>query len=251
MRQVEAYTALASIYDGVMDHVDYEEWAGYVDALLALHAQGAVRVLELGAGTGRLAERLASLREMRLTLTDGSAEMLEQARERLGRAGIEARTAVLDFLDPVAASPPPDPFDAVLLLYDGFNYACSEDEAARILELAAHYLRPGGVFIFDQVTPVNSTNAENVFEDAGSVGEITYSRTSEYDAERRIHRTTFEIRAPEGRLFEEHVQRIWTHGEVDAITAASPLEMVAAYDGITMQPAENDSERIHRVLRRP
>ncbi len=108
MRQVEAYTALASIYDGVMDHVDYEEWAGYVDALLALHAPDADRVLELGAGTGRLAEQLASLRQMRLTLTDGSAEMLELAGQRLGRAGIEARTAVLDFMEPVTQAMPPD-----------------------------------------------------------------------------------------------------------------------------------------------
>lgn len=251
MRQVEAYTALASIYDRVMDHVDYEEWAVYVDALLELHVPGAERVLELGAGTGRFAEELASLREVHLTLTDGSADMLERARERLTRAGIEARTAVLDFTEPVAPSWAASAFDAVLLLYDGFNYARSRDDAAHIVALAAHGLRPGGVFIFDQVTPLNSTNAENTFEDAGSDGEITYSRSSEYDPERRIHRTTFEIRTPEGGFVEEHIQRIWTPDEVAEITAGSPLEAVAAYDGYSLQPASNESERIHRVLQRP
>ncbi len=105
------------------------------------------------------------------------------------------------------------------------------------------------MFIFDQVTPLNSTNADNVFEDEGSIGETTYSRTSEYDPEHRIHRTTFEIQAPEGRFFEEHVQRIWTQGEVDAIAEGSPLVAVVAYDGFTLQPPGNSSERIHRVLR--
>lgn len=253
MRQVEPYKELAAIYDRVMDHVDYREWAGYVDGLLSLHAPGAHRILEFGAGTGRFAEQLSMLREMNLTLTDRSREMLDRAELRLQRAGIAADFVRLDFTDPPGGRemPPGGVFDAVLLLYDGFNYAVSKEQAVQVLDQATFYLRPGGIFIFDHVTPANSTNERNVFEDEGSEGDISFFRTSEFDAERCIHRTTFDIRTPGGSFFEEHVQRIWTPDEVDEIAAEGPLDDVASWDGYTYRPATDDSERIHRVMSRP
>jgi SAM-dependent methyltransferase len=264
LRQVRPYTALASIYDRVMDHVDYEEWAGYVDTLLALHAPAATDLLELGCGTGRMAAELARLRTFRLTATDGSADMLEHARERLEAAGIEARYRMLDFTDDdergsssganayAASVPTPaEAFDAVLLLYDGFNYARTLVDAAGIFRIAGRLLKPGGVFIFDQVTPANSINNDRFFEDGGTVGPVRYLRWSEYEADRRIHRTIFEIRSIEGAFREEHEQRIWTRGEVRGLIRASPLEIEAAYDDHTLDPADEESERIHWVVSRP
>ena len=46
-------------------------------------------------------------------------------------------------------------------------------------------------------------------------------------------------------------QRAYTRAEVEALAAASPLDIVAAYDGFTFDPATDATERIHWVLQRP
>ena len=38
MKSVNAYSALAQVYDMVMDHVDYEGWADYILHLVEEHS---------------------------------------------------------------------------------------------------------------------------------------------------------------------------------------------------------------------
>ena len=251
MRQVEPYTELAPLYDFVMDHVDYEAWADYVDTLLDMFGDEVTRILELGGGTGVFAEELLALRRARYVLTDLSEAMLSVAASRFKDDADSVSVKTLDFTrfapSDVVQS---DPFDAVLLLYDGFNYASTDDEARTLLDAAAGSLREGGVFIFDQATPVNSENNAEYFEDSGTLGEHSYHRTSAYDAESRMHVTTFEIDGPGGTYKERHEQRIWSYEEAAGLIADSPFDVAAAYDGFSLDPAHGEAERIHWILRR-
>ena len=246
----EPYSALAAGYDAVMAHVDYPMWAGYVRSLLRIHHDRAQSLIELGCGTGALAVVLQPYGPgdgYRYRAFDGSEAMLAVARETARRAGREVSFAQADFLDPV----PPPPADAVVLVYDGLNYLLTLDEVGALLSHVRDALVPGGVAILDQSTPANSVNHADGFDDAGETDAFAYVRSSAYDPDRRLHTTTFRLRGADGEATETHVQRAYELAEVERLFAASPLDVVAAYDEFGFEPADASTERIHWVARRP
>jgi len=109
-----------------------------VDALELL-GRAPRRVLDLGAGTGMLAARVAAAHPAtELVLVDGAPAMLEQARERLGD---DTQIVVGDLRDAL----PPGPFDAVVSALAIHHLADADKRAlfARIHDA----LEPGGVFV--------------------------------------------------------------------------------------------------------
>ncbi|MEM9999175.1 MAG: class I SAM-dependent methyltransferase [Bacteroidota bacterium] len=248
--KTDPYTALAAGYDVVMAHVDYDDWAAYIEDLLAAHTPQAETVLELGGGTGSLAFALQPYGPYRYLATDGASAMVRVAQaKRPLHPDAHVRFRVADFssLDPAALGAP---FDVVLLLYDGLNYLLDEDDVARLFADVAGLLADGGVFIVDQSTPANSLNNADYFHDEGGADAFAYVRTSAYDAEARLHTNAFRLTV-QGETYEEtHVQRAYTLVEMRALIAASPLREVAAYDGFSDDPATAETERIHWVLTR-
>jgi len=243
---VPPYTRLALVYDAVMAHVDYARWARYAHRCLQRHADPS-SILELGAGTGALALELQPLGDYDYLATDGAAAMVDRAREKVAAHDVPVRCAVMDFTDIDIG----EAFDAVVLLYDGLNYVQEPPALQALFHGAYDALRPGGLFLFDQSTPVNSINNAELFHDEGEAEGIGYVRHSAYDAATRQHHTTFDLTV-DGRTYRErHVQRAYTLDEIRACLAASPLEEVAAYGGFSTDPATAASERIHWVARRP
>lgn len=114
-----------------------------VDAL-SLLGRAPRRVLDLGAGTGMLAARIAARHpEARFVLTDGAPAMLEQARATLGD---RAEIVVADLADPL----PEGGFDAVVSAL-AIHHLGDADKRALFARVAAA-LPPGGVFVnADQV----------------------------------------------------------------------------------------------------
>jgi SAM-dependent methyltransferase len=245
------YDALAAGYDVVMAHVDYAGWADYVLDLLDAHDARPRSVLELGCGTGSLAlEVVERLGKVRFLATDRSPAMIRVARAKaktLGRSALTLRFDVADFTD-FAFN---ERFDVGLLLYDGLNYLLDDADVAALLARAHDALAPGGLFVVDQSTPATSVNNADFFGDEGEVDRFAYVRRSRYDEATRIHTTEFDLTIDGETYAERHLQRAYAKDEVEALVAASPLDLVAAYDGFTLDPATAASERIHWVLRRP
>ena len=243
----DPYSALARGYDLVMRHVEYNWWAAYINELLR-QIQAPVRtVLELGCGTGSLALALQPMGAYDYTATDRSESMIRRARAKAAAQNSPVRFEVVDFTDFEA----PRPVDLVLLLYDGMNYLLEASQVGALLRCAYRALTPGGHFIVDQSTPVNSINNEAFFEDEGDADGFTYVRRSRYDAASRLHRTTFDLTIGDHIFFEEHVQRAYSLQEMRGLVRESGFREVAAYDGLTTFPATERSERIHWVLQRP
>ncbi len=240
------YSLLAEGYDAVMEHVDYEAWADYVFALLQEHAPGARDVLELGGGTGSLALALQPLGGYRYRLSDAAEPMLAVARRKAEAEEVPLGIERVDF----RAIPSEPQADVVLLLYDDLNYLLEAPEVARLLAGARAALRPGGVFLFDQSTPVNSINHPDGFDDAGDAGAFRYLRSSHYDPETRLHTTVFRLGLGDRTATETHVQRAYTKAEVEALIAPAGFRVEAAYDGFSLDPAHEASERVHWVLRK-
>lgn len=246
------YSVLAEGYDFVMDHVDYDAWAAYLFELLRRHGRAVETVVELGGGTGSLARRLQPLGNYRYVLTDGSAAMLAQARDKIDADASAIRCVQADFTSVSPADLDLDaPVDAVLLVYDGLNYLLDDADVAALFRSVHRLLRPGGLAIVDQSTPANSEERNDGFVDEGSRPGFSYVRESRYDPDTRRHETIFEMTVEGESRRERHVQRAYTKAEVRALLDASPLAAEAAYHTFTTEPAHEDSYRIHWVLRRP
>ena len=246
VERVRPYAALAGGYDLVMTHINYDAWALYVDGLLVRHGDNVRRVLELGCGTAAIGIELFNYADYDYTGLDRSVEMLKVAQRKAKRLGIGATWIAADYSEFTTS----EPYDAVLLLYDGLNYAPDLTTVYRLSVRAFEALRPGGLFVVDQSTPANSENNSMLFQEDGGDETFWYSRRSRYEAATRIHRTTFRIRT-RGRTYqEEHVQYAYTAAEVGACLEGAGFEIVASYDGFTVGPALEDSERIQWVARR-
>jgi tRNA (cmo5U34)-methyltransferase len=113
-------------------------YAAAIEAV-GLSARPPGRVLDLGAGTGLLADFVAqAFPAAQLTLLDGAGAMLAQARERLGE---RASYVVADLADPLPAGP----WDAVVsaLAIHHLDNPGKRDLFARVHAALA----PGGVFV--------------------------------------------------------------------------------------------------------
>lgn len=109
-------------------------------AVAAVPRRGA-RVLEIGAGTGALTERLVA-RGASILALDQNPEMLEQARQRLARAQpgtVELLERTASEIDSLEA----EGFDAVVLSL--CLSEMSRPERAFVLRASAERLRPGGI----------------------------------------------------------------------------------------------------------
>ncbi len=244
---VEPYVALASVYDLVMNHVDYEDWAEYIRSLVADYAGVQTDILELGCGTGSFAFELADLINCRYRATDGSAAMVHVAREKSKMFGAAIDFDVLDFT--AIESRGESRYDIVLLLYDGINYMTTADDVESTLRGIRSLITTGGLFVFDQSTPANSLNNADFFEDSGAEGLASYVRRSRYDEATGLHHTSFDIVIEGATYHEHHVQRAYSLSEMSRCVAKSGFDTVAAFEDFTRRPANNESERIQWVVR--
>jgi ubiquinone/menaquinone biosynthesis C-methylase UbiE len=143
----ELYTAFASVYDRLMQNVDYPAWAAFYRELLQNRGVAAGAVCECACGTGNLTLPLAKTYDM--TGVDLSADMLAVAQEKARRSGLSIPFVQMDMRDLQLHRPA----DGVLCTCDGVNYLESEAALAAFFRAANHALRPGGALVFDVSTP--------------------------------------------------------------------------------------------------
>lgn len=242
--QAAPYTVLSAGYDFVMEHVNYEAWADYISHLIDLHRPSPALIAELGCGTGSFAIELAALGYENILATDRSRAMLDVAKRKAEQAAASIRFDEIDFrrfeLAPKA--------DVLLLLYDGLNYLLNLDAISELLSSAYDAISDDGIFIFDQSTPSNSLKNERYFEDHGERSGFSYRRSSRYEPETRLHTTTLVIVAQGNRFQEVHLQRAYTVEEIRDRLLEAGFDIVAAYDGFSLDPPEQESERVHWVV---
>lgn len=254
--QQPEYTKLAQIYDAVMEDVDYDLWADYIDALMLKHHPGPQTVLELACGTGSLSLSLDELECYDIVGTDKSQQMITQARQKNEEKHCSVEFEVMDFLDITLDRT----FDIVVCVFDSINYMHSSDKILRFLEQTQQVLNRHSLLIFDFTTPRNSVQAiEYLHNEEGYTNDnYRFYRESIYDAEQQIHTNKFTIeKMDEDRetvleqYREIHRQRTYTLEQMLDIIDQTAYNLVAKYDGFEFEEADNNSLRITMVLQCP
>ncbi len=257
-----------------MRHVNYARWAMYVIDLFEWAAARRVHsVLELACGTGKMLVELAQAGFETYGL-DSSFEMVKTAAARLARASEQAASMQAAHADEAllhASSWPctlatcrvwcgdmqnfaiATPVDAVICLYDSFNYCLEPEGARRILDGVAQAVRQDGLFIFDVCTERNCRrNFHNYYEREG-FGMYSYIRRSHFKAYRKIQVNEFFITdeiAGGPTLYERHAQRIYSLREINAMIDPAQWKVVGCFDGMSRRPGTEKSDRVHFALKR-
>ena len=139
---------LADVYDGW--YSDVTDAAATVERVAALAGDPPGPVLELGAGSGRLALPLAG-RGLEVWALDASAAMIERLRAKPGGAAVHAVVGDMAALDLGAGAP--DAFAVVLCAYNTLFNLTDSDAQRRCLARVADVLAPEGRLVVEAFVP--------------------------------------------------------------------------------------------------
>ena len=112
------YQGFAGVYDELMSHAPYDEWAGWIEA--SLPEKG--RVLDLACGTGEISIRLAE-KGCEVTGIDLSEDMLSCAQQK--KTG---KPILFLQQDMRKLSGFEEQFDAVVICCDSLNYLKTKND---------------------------------------------------------------------------------------------------------------------------
>lgn len=250
------YTKLADIYDAVMEDVNYELWADFIDAIILKHHPKPKTILELACGTGSLSLFLDELECYDILATDKSLPMIEKARKKNEAMQCNVDFEVMDFLDIDVDRT----FDIVVSIFDSVNYLQTSDEVLRFLEEVQKVLAPESLLVFDFTTPKNSIQAIDYLnnEEGYTEDNHRFFRQSTYDAGQQIHKNEFKIEKLADdqetvlqQFRETHLQKIYTLQQMLDIINQTAYNIVAKYSGFEFEEADEQSLRITMVLQCP
>lgn len=127
----------------------FAEAAAVVDALHALLPPGGGRVLELGAGTGRLAIPLAAIMGMEVWGIDDSDAMLARLAEKPGASKVRVAKGDFSHADELVEGP----FDLVFVAFNTLFELPDQEAQVRCVAGAAALLAETGIFVVEAIAP--------------------------------------------------------------------------------------------------
>ncbi|MEL7564679.1 MAG: class I SAM-dependent methyltransferase [Dehalobacterium sp.] len=142
------YQAIASVYDQLMLHVDYDKWVDGLEYQWKTLGITPCRVLDAGCGTGSVLLPLTE-RKYQMYGIDKSADMLAVCQDKLLERNLSAILMEMD----IRQIKLPEKVDGVVCLCDTLNYLTKEKELGLCFKSVYRALNPGGSFIFDMHTP--------------------------------------------------------------------------------------------------
>lgn len=237
-----SYKFFASVYDQMMDNINYENWKFYLLQLFFKYGvEPCSLVTELGCGTGMMTRLLAG-DGFRMTGIDLSEDMLEVAQNHK-----EKVKKINYLLQDMRSFQVNDEQDAIISICDSMNYLITVEDLSQTMKAARDNLKKGGVFIFDLKTEhffIEELDGQIFTEDLGDVKCIW---RNEYDSDARIHTYTLEFSNGEK---EVHKQRVFGASEIKEAAKKAGFNGAVVYDAFSFDKPRKGSDRIYIILRK-
>ncbi len=245
----DPYSGLAAIYDTLMQGVDYEAWADYVETLIARYGSRPLSLVDLACGTGSSTLPFAG-RGYHAVGVDRSAAMLQRARNKARARNVTARFYRRDLRNLNL----PHCFDLALLFQDGLNYLLEESDLAAAFRETAFFLAPGGMFIFDLCRPgkqaAGGDGASWAEED-----EFTLLWEICYRHERGLWEAVAIafVRGEDGlyrRFCERHFERDYEPALVKKLLVETGFSVQACHPSFSLEPARGEEPKLTFVAKK-
>lgn len=254
-----AYESLASIYDSLMNDVNYAQWAEYLHVQLQKSGCPGNRLLDLGCGTGNITIPLAQ-KGYAITAVDLSTEMLAQAKEKSLQLDakvlqIEWQQQDMTMLDLYDAEDNFLLFDGVIATFDAFNYITEPEALQFLLQDLADHMKENGILIFDIQTPYKLREYLGNQIYTLHREDVEYMWENHFDEEEQICQMdiTFFLRQENGlyqRVEESHTERVYEPELLQLWLQLTGFEVLGIYQELSELPIETDSLRAVFVARK-
>ncbi len=243
VRRVPPYEKLSVIYDHLMQHVDYRQWADYVLKLINIWKPETKYVLDTACGSGSFLNKFKEF-HFRLSGCDSSFPMVLQASRKNQSLGIHIWQCDMTGLATKQF------FDVILCLYDSINYIMQPEEITSFLNEIGNSLTSKGIFIFDICTENNSLEFFYNYYDHEKNENFFYDRWSHYSHKTKVQFTEFKMHFKSDPLtyLEVHQQRIYAVKTIVNLIGKSRFQILEKYDGFSLKCPTSKSNRIHFVL---
>jgi trans-aconitate methyltransferase len=228
--------SFADVYDNWYANLEDDDFIASIVASLPAQA---VRILELGIGTGRLVRALRSLRpHVKDTIigVDTSEAMLNIARE----ADLGDTTLMnADFSQDL----PEGPFDVIFVGYNTLFNLPSSDAIQNCLQLVAERLAPGAIFHVDVVNPTPAEENDHMRIRTMTTGEVVLS-ISRHDVEsQRIIGQFVQFTNGQQTRLRPYSVRYVNPAQLDELARSSGLQLVSRHADGNGTPITSDSHR--------
>ncbi|MEK6267522.1 MAG: class I SAM-dependent methyltransferase [Planococcus sp. (in: firmicutes)] len=232
------YGKFASVYDGLMEDIPYEEYVEWV----ASHVTSG-KLLDVACGTGTLSQLFAEM-GYDVTASDLSEDMLTVANQRFQKANqaIPVLQLSMDNLEGLSG------FDIVTIAIDSLNYLQSEEQVQQTFKEIYDALNPGGHFFFDvhSVFKVDAVFMDSPFVyDAEEIAYIWHTEPGQA-SHSVIHDMTFFVRQNDlfERFEETHEQRTFPVEIYKKWLEAAGFSVDSVTADFTSQSPDDESERV-------
>jgi len=237
----KSYSIIATYYDKMMNHVDYEMWARYLQAIFKHLQIKPRRIVDLSCGTGSLLVHL-NKKGRCLYGSDLSREMVQIAN---AKTSLPLTCADLKNLPYQKFA-----FDVALVMYDAMNYIIENNDIETIFNEIELILKPGGWFIFDIVTPYICEKDFRDYFESDIKNDRGYERRSWFISEGNKQFNEFTVWHGKERQTELHEQNIRSLDEWHDCIAHSSFEIVDWLGDFSFHKGHDKSDRIHFICRK-
>jgi len=240
---MSAYEALAESYDRLTNDVQYKAIFRYVQKLLKRNGKKPKRVLDLACGTGSLSMLFADKGYEVLGL-DASEEMLTVAAAKAA----EAELNPLFIQGWMQRFRLPAPVDLVVCGLDSMNYLTKPTQFKKTLENAFRALNPGGMFIFDLITPDKFRTLDGqVFLDEDD--DVYCVWRAEFNEKNHIMCYGMDIFQRHGnawsRSYEEHQEYAYELNDVLVWLTEAGFKNIELFGDRTLEAPSEGAQRVY------
>lgn len=234
----------ADVYDDW--YADVTDVDATVERMVELAGAGG-RVLELGAGTGRLAVPMVTA-GLHVVGVDASAAMLARLRQR------DADGLVESILGDINEQLPDGTFDAVLIAYNTIFNLLGEHDQPRLFERVAERLRPAGAFVVEAFVPdpdlVDGRTASDVTVRSMAVDHVVLSVSVNRPDEQVFEGQFVQFTDGGGVRLRPWSIRWATPAQLDAMATSAGLRLDERWGDMSGTPFTEDSAQHVSVYRR-
>ena len=246
-----SYNNLALVYDKLMEDIDYQAWANYLDQLICKYEAPGKDVIDLGCGTGSISLRMAQ-KGYNVLGIDYSEEMLTQAEQKFRENNITIPLYHQDIRELVMDKT----VDIVISTFDTLNYILDEKDIEKIFKKVFEVLKKDALFIFDINTPykLKEILGDNIF--TYNTEEISYIWENDFDDKENICQMclTFFILDQETGLYERfeefHEQKSYEIDYLIDILHKTGFKVLNVHGELNMEEPKEEDHKVFIIAKK-